>query len=305
MFQVQTPAKIILCGEHSVVYGYPALALPMFSLQTTVEIKTAQDHFSIAANDTNEYLTLSDTSHPLVKLALRVFKALNHYPPPAIKLDIHSYIPIASGLGSGASVATALVKAIYLFCAVPFDLAAINEFVYDTEKHYHGTPSGIDNTVIVYEKPVLYIKNHPVETLNIRGRFNFLVADTGDKASTHEAVGDVARLYQADPAGTGKIFEKIGEIVEKARQSLVTPNPTALGTLMTNNHQLLQQLTISSQRLDTLVNSALDAGALGAKLSGGGRGGNMIALVKPENESSVRTALIDAGAMKVYKTILE
>jgi mevalonate kinase len=164
---------------------------------------------------------------------------------------------------------------------------------YEIEKIHHGTPSGIDNTVITYAKPVFFIKGQPMKLFKAGKPFTIVIGDTRIRALTKEAVGDVRKLWEADKARWEKVFDEIGEIARKARQRIKDGEWEALGELMNHNHQYLQELSVSSPELDQMVEAARKAGALGAKLSGGGRGGNMIALVKPERAEFVAKALED------------
>lgn len=305
MVKATAPAKIILFGEHAVVYGLPAIAIPVHSLQATAEIKPMQDDFCLEAINTHENLTIEDETHPLIKLVKAGFDLFN-VGIPNIKIIIRSDIPIASGLGSGAATSASIVKSIYKFLGVSYDYTKINSVVYDSEKQYHGTPSGIDNTVIVYEKPIYFIKGEKTQTLALQNAsFNFLIGDTGQPASTKLAVSAVKSLYEENRETVKQIFNKIGETTDAAQAAILNNQPEILGTLMNENHMLLQKLTVSSPQLDKLVQIAQDAGAYGAKLSGGGRGGNMIALIPESKIENIKTALLKAGAANVYQTKLD
>ncbi|MDQ2691682.1 MAG: mevalonate kinase, partial [Chloroflexota bacterium] len=177
-----------------------------------------------------------------------------------------------------------------------------NAFAYDIEKLYHGTPSGIDNTVITYGKPVYFVRGEPIETFKVGEPFTILIADTGIVAPTKESVGDVRRLWMNDRSRWETVFDKIGEISFTARRAIEAGKWEVLGELMNENHALLQKLTVSSSELDHLVEAARGAGALGAKLSGGGRGGNLIALVRHEIAETLSTALREAGAKNTIIT---
>ena len=297
------PAKIILCGEHAVVYGVPAIAVPVLSLQATATVQTADGDFVIASAQTGERFSAEDRSHPLVAavhLALRQF----HLSKSGFHIHLTSDIPIASGLGSGAAVTAAILKAILRYHQCSTDLDRINGLVYEIEKMHHGTPSGIDNTVVVYQQPVYFVKEKPIQRLELGGALHILVADTGQPASTRKTVAHVADLHHADPERIEQIFIEIERLVDEARQALRTGDAPQLGDLMTRNHHFLQQLEVSTPQLDGLVDAAIGAGALGAKLSGGGGGGNMIVLVTPDQINTVQRALIAAGAARVFSTQL-
>jgi mevalonate kinase len=181
----------------------------------------------------------------------------------------------------------------------------VSSLAYETEKLHHGTPSGIDNTIVTYAKPVYFVKGQPIEVFRIGAPFTIVIADTGVSALTKESVGDVHELWEADKTGWEKVFDEIGKIARLARKRIENGEWVALGPLMDENHALLQQLTISSPELDRLVKAARRCGALGAKLSGGGRGGNMIALVKKEDAPAVAEALMMAGAKRTIVTQIE
>jgi mevalonate kinase len=176
------------------------------------------------------------------------------------------------------------------------------------EKIHHGTPSGIDNTVVAYEQPIYFVRQSPqnqIEPFNVAAPLRFVVADTGVRSSTKVAVGDVRRQYSQQPAKFAHIFDECGRIAKAARQAIEIGDTMLVGQLMKENHAWLQKMTVSSPELDHLVEAALQAGAPGAKLSGAGRGGNMIALVEDARmETAVCNALHQAGATATTTTIL-
>ena len=297
------PAKIILFGEHAVVHGQPAIAVPVSSLRAEATVQPGGNGLHIHVADLDEVLPVEIDSdlvdNALILTARRTLKTLAASPPDAT-ISLRSTIPMASGLGSGAAVSTAIARAVA--AAVDADLSqeTLNNLIYDIEKLYHGTPSGIDNTVIVYEKPVFFVREHPIETLTIGKPFTLVIGDTGQSALTRIAVGDVNTLVRENATRIQPVLDEIGAISRKARRAIETGDIATLGPLMNRNHHLLRDLTVSSPELETLTQAARDAGALGAKLSGGGRGGNMIALVDEASTDAVRTALIKAGAVRVF-----
>lgn len=288
-------SKIILLGEHAVVYGVPAMAVPLSSVRAYVSAAPA-DAFCITAEaDLSWKLTASD-EHPFTRLAARIVEQTESSLPTA-QLHITSDIPMASGLGSGAAIATALGRALLVYLGRSISLEAFNELIYESETYYHGTPSGIDNTVIVYEKPVYFQRSQPIHVLDAFQPFTLVVANTGIAAPTREAVADVRRLHEKDPQRIGELFQEIGDLVEIGRRAMICGDLHALGDAFNRNHSILQQLTVSCAELDHLVEQARLAGALGAKLSGGGRGGNLIALVEPSSAAAVEAQLRHAGAV--------
>ncbi|MCD4685908.1 MAG: mevalonate kinase [Anaerolineae bacterium] len=306
------PGKIILFGEHAVVHGIPAIAVPLSAVQVTVDAKPASPGagLTIHAPDVGETVraTVNAYDNPLYDALLYpaqiVLRALER-PTPDVTLTVRSTIPIASGLGSGAALATAIMRALSaaLRCDVPPE--RLNSLVYEVEKRHHGTPSGIDNTVIVYEEPVYFVRDEPLETFCIGQPFMLLVVDSGVPSPTKVTVGDVGRLLAQDRFMVEALFKGVGDIVKQARSAIEAGTVEVLGTLMQANHAILQQLTVSSPLLDRLCAAAEEAGAAGAKLSGGGRGGNIIALVTPEQAAAVAEALTAAGAARVIQTTVQ
>lgn len=308
--ETSAPAKIILLGEHAVVYGEPAIAVPVPTLRARVRVylnPNAETGFRIYTGLLSDGLP-SEVSEEFIDSAIAetahlILEQLKH-PAPNVTLTLHSEIPMASGMGSGAAVSAALTRALVHVLAQELDDDGLNAIVYETEKTYHGTPSGLDNTVIVYEQPIFFIRDTLPQALTIKGAFTLLIGDTGQQGPTKIAVGDVRKLYEAEPERIQPILTAIGETVLEARQALELGDAVTLGALMTRNHGYLQELTVSSAELDQLVQAALEAGALGAKLSGGGRGGNMIALVHPEDANPIEKALYAAGAVRVTQMTL-
>jgi len=140
---------------------------------------------------------------------------------------------------------------------------------------------------------------HPV---SVGQPFTIVIADTGIAAPTKESVGDVRKLWEADTARWEKVFDEVGEIAKNAKKKIENGEWKALGALMNANHALLQEMSVSSVELDRLVAAARGSGASGAKMSGGGRGGNMIALVEKSNAPTVVEALRSAGAKRTIVT---
>jgi mevalonate kinase len=306
--RASAPGKIILCGEHAVVYGQPALAVPVTQVQATVTIEPSNAGWMIEARDLGRLYRLDDAPAD-DPVATAIHLTLTHHTSYVTEheacLTIASTIPIASGLGSGAAVSAAIVRALAEYLGQPLTNAEVSALVFETEKLLHGTPSGIDNTVIAYQRPVYFIKGQPPTPLNVARPFKLLIGDTGISSSTKITVGDVRAAHAKEPERYQQLFNEIGTIANQARTIIESGDPAELGPLMNQNHDRLREIGVSSPELEALVSSARAAGALGAKLSGGGRGGNMIALVTSETEFAVRTALEGAGAKRVIETTVD
>jgi mevalonate kinase len=327
MTTCSAPGKIILFGEHAVVYGRPALAVPVTQVQAMATVTaTSQPGIWVDAPDIGIRSELSRLSpnHPLAAVIRSVFAALTSPPTPLIKgegrqvspttlfqkgrgckIVITSTIPVAAGLGSGAAVSVAVVRALSEFLGQSLPDERVSALAYEVEKLHHGTPSGIDNTVITYANPVYFVKSCPIETFHVAAPFTIVIGDTGIHAPTKESVGDVRRLWQADSPRWEKVFDSVGEIARQARRLIESGDIPAFGPLMDENHRLLQEMTVSCPELDQLVEAARRAGALGAKLSGSGRGGNMIALVRPEQAEEIAQALRSGGALRTIITTIQ
>ena len=308
MSSASAPGKIILFGEHAVVYNRPALAVPVMQVHADVEISDAhRAGIWIDAPDISlraELSTLAPTN-ALRAVVESVFQFLDITLFPPINIQIQSSIPVASGLGSGAAVSVAIIRALSSFLLLPLTDGQVNALCYEVEKLHHGTPSGIDNTVITYARPVFFIKGQAIETFRVGAPFTIVIGDTGVSAPTKESVGDVRKLWEADKNRWEAVFDQMAEIVREARKAIESGKWQELGPLMDANHALLQEMTVSSPELDRLVLAARAAGAEGAKLSGGGRGGNMIALVTPSDAEKVASALMSAGAQNTIITVIQ
>ncbi|MFN2140947.1 MAG: mevalonate kinase [Candidatus Promineifilaceae bacterium] len=307
------PGKIILFGEHAVVYGRPAIAAPLAQIRAVATIHPARSGgVVLIAPDLGVERNLADVKmdDALALTIQQVREAAGLQRLPDMTITVTSEIPIASGLGSGAAITAAATRALARFLNLETWNSDewVSALTYEVEKIHHGTPSGIDNTVVAYERPVYFVRSEPqniIETFNVLQPLRLLVGDTGISSSTKVVVGDVRRSWQKDPQRFNALFDGCGAISEAGREAIKKGARKEIGRLMNENHALLIDMTVSSQELNTLVTAALGAGALGAKMSGGGRGGNMIALVTADTEEAVRRALFAAGAVRVLESTVD
>ncbi len=293
--------KAILCGEHAVVYGRPAIGVPLTQVNATAEAREGTGGVAIVAEDLDQAWMLEELApdHPLAHIVRSTLRQLDEDNSPNFLLTLHSTIPIARGLGSGTAISTASARALADFYGAQLSPEQISSLVFETDKLYHGTPSGVDNTTIAYEQPVYFIKGQTPQRLKVARAFRLAVADTGVASETKVAVGDVRAAWQRERERYEKIFDEIATIVNEARQAIEHGHVERLGELMDANQEQLRTLNVSSPALERLIHAAKQAGAAGAKLSGAGRGGSMIALVDETTQDDVAAALTAAGAQQV------
>jgi mevalonate kinase len=300
MIQASAPGKAILFGEHAVVYDQPAIAVPLSSLKTVAQIRVSdgdQPSIRVIAPDIRQsfWLHERDDGDPLayvIRLTLKEIKAEIREP---LEIRINSEIPIASGLGSGAAASIAIVRALTAHFSVILDDHIISEIAYKVEKLHHGTPSGIDNNVITYEQPLYYVRGEDPHPFKLGKPLNLVLGHCGVTSQTGKVVGAVRERWLTQTQEYHEIFSQIGSLVDLAHRALIAGQLETIGSLMNENHSFLQQMGVSIDALDLMVDRSRSAGAYGAKLSGAGAGGFMVALVDLRTEDSVAQALQDAG----------
>lgn len=308
MTTASAPGKIILFGEHAVVYGRPAIAVPVALIRVTVEVTDLpQGHAGVRIRSqmvaVDADLDELDLQHPLAFAVSQIFAAIE-VDDAAVRIDIDSTIPMASGLGSGAAVTVALARALGEHFQRPISPERQSRIAFQVDRLHHGTPSGIDNTVIALEQPIYFVKGEDPLAFRVAVEVPLVIADSGHPSPTSESVGLVRERWLEDRPAYEDMFDAIAHVVDAARQHLEQGDIGALGPAMNANHRLLQRLGVSTPELDTLIASARAAGADGAKLSGGGLGGNIIALAADGDTAGLANVLRRAGAVNTIETRL-
>lgn len=272
-------AKSILFGEHAVVYGEPAIAVPLAGLRTYAAYTPG------IVGIFSDVLPGKDLSNePAVGELLRLFsETIGISEPLTGTLRIRSDIPMAAGLGSGAALSCAILRCLASLHNLRMSPEELNRLVYACEKIYHGNPSGVDNTVICYEQPLFFIRGEQQHLLDFDlGDLPLLVIDSGIRSRTVDVVSDVRAHYDT----LSPVIREIGELVRSAEAVLRSGDPALIGQLMNKNQDLLRALTVSCRELDELTALALREGAYGAKLTGAGRGGNFIVMAKDTDHAA-------------------
>lgn len=301
------PAKAILFGEHFVVYGQPAIALAI-DKRAYVKVQSRKDE-KICIRSADMGISgcfLGESFRPerggseargrLEPIRVVVERVLSASKGRVgLNVEIRSSIPVAAGLGSSAAVAAATAMAVSKILDVELSREEIFQAAYESECLVHGTPSGIDPAISTYGGVLLYQREGGFTFLNVKGEIPLVVGDTGVERSTGELVAKVRRLRDRYPPVVDSLIEVSGEIVSAAVEALKRGDLKGLGELMNMNHSLLSAIGVSHELLDKLVHAARRAGALGAKLTGAGGGGCMIALASPGTLKQVASAIEQAG----------
>ncbi len=215
----------------------------------------------------------------------------------------------ASGVGASAAQCTSLSRALNDTLNLNLTEEKINEAAYEGEKAYHGTPSGIDNTASTYGGIIWFVKNlsggkNTMDLLQSPKKMPLIIANSGITASTTEVVADVRRLREENPGKFEKIFDKYEKLAYEAKTALLEGNCFTIGSLMNQNHKLLQEITVSGHVNDTLVDVALNNGAIGAKVTGTGRGGLVISLAENEEVQEKIAKAIQNEGYNAWRTMI-
>jgi mevalonate kinase len=300
-------AKIILFGEHFVVYGLPGIVSGM-DKYVEVDAEKIKDSDDIVFDDKifQEKVSMKEQpEHIKSKLFHAMFDDELDITKKGVKIVINGTATPGSGMGYSAALCVAMARAMSDFSGSDWKDDKVNEVAYKGEKISHGNPSGIDNTCATYGTLVWFEKNMEGGLNKAKpfkcGKTLFLViADTGVKHDTKEAVANVRKLKEANESDFKKYFSDVKKIVTTARKELQYGGIEQVGKLMNENQELLRKIGVSCKEAEEIIKIAEYENAIGAKVTGAGYGGNVIILC--ENESH-QDKIITTLATKNYNAI--
>ena len=275
--------KVILFGEHFVVHGVPGIVSAIDSTNDAEVRKTTK---GITVRDVRKAAKgyAEEKRAQQLESIDRILKAMGMEPKKvAFDIFLGGTLPGFSGLGASAASSVAIARAIAEEYGKKFSDEKINEIAYEAEKAYAGTPSGIDNTAATFGGLLWFKKNleggqNTIEKLHIKTPVEIVIGSTGVVANTKAMVEGVADRKRRNPEKYDAWFEQAEALALIGRKALYEYNLRKVGELMNENHSLLQEIEVSHEKLDHLVDITRKEGAYGAKLTGGGGGGCMVAL---------------------------
>ena len=294
--------KLILLGEHSVVHGRPALAASLGVGAEATATLAERTSLHVMPWDVTVYSDRAEEDPQKENLRRALNALLNQQMPPAPPLAIEARLdlPAGAGLGSSAALGVAVLGAIDEAQSAVRDRDQVIQMSLAWERVFHGNPSGVDNAMAAGAGIALYRKGQPLQTVTPRHHPRFVVAHSGEFGSTKLMVESVARQYERARVRVAQIFDAIESLVMNARVALEHGDMAGFGKLMDLNQALLSSLMLSTATLEEMCGAARNAGALGAKLTGGGGGGCMIALVDAAHEAEVLAVLSSMGKKQAF-----
>ncbi len=307
------PGKIILFGEHAVVYGEPAVAVAIdrrarviveergdFEVRISAPDLSLEAGFDLERGFSEDSFSFFEIPQRLKNVVRAVEVSLNACNlKRGLNIEINSDIPPSAGLGSSASVAVATVAAVgKCLTGDSWESEKVSKLAFEAEKIVHGTPSGIDNTISAYGGGIIF-QQGKIERLDIGAQVSIIIGDTKVERSTKKLVSHVRSICEKYPSIGLPIIRLIGSLTLEGIESLKMGDFEGLGELMDINQGLLDAVGVSHLSLSKMIFAAREAGAYGAKLSGAGGGGCMIALTSPENAKNVLEAIEMSGGRAV------
>lgn len=288
-------SKIILIGEHSVVYGYPAIAIPLKKIEIECTIEEAKSNFFYDETDT---------------LSVAIFTALKYLKKEnaKIKYKITSQIPQKRGMGSSAAVSIAAIRAIFNYFGENLEDELLEKLVNTAEIVAHKTPSGLDAKTCLSDKAIRFVKNKGFSYIDLNLDAYLVIADTGIYGNTGEAIQNVKNLgdkAELSMKKLGRLTDEMTRIltgnIENKEEKIRREKISKIGEIMTAANTELGKLNITIEKTELFVKTAIENGAAGAKISGGGLGGCVIALAENlEIMEKVKNGFTKCGAENIW-----
>ena len=288
-------SKIILIGEHSVVYGYPAIAIPLKKIEIECAIEEAKSNF---------FYDETDTLSVAIFTALKYLKKENE----KIKYKITSQIPQKRGMGSSAAVSIAAIRAIFNYFRENLEDELLEKLVNTAEIVAHKTPSGLDAKTCLSDKAIRFVKNKGFSYIDLNLDAYLVIADTGIYGNTGEAIQNVKNLgdkAELSMKKLGRLTDEMTRIltgnIENKEEKIRREKISKIGEIMTAANTELGKLNITIEKTELFVKTAIENGAAGAKISGGGLGGCVIALAENlEIMEKVKDGFTKCGAENIW-----
>jgi len=299
--------KAILFNEHFVVYGVPAIVSAIGNYTTSKVESIDKPGWKLNDNRKATPKYKEEKIEQQKDSIDRILKKMDiDLSKKGLQITLEGTLYCASGIGASAASCVAIARALSDHFNKNLSDEEINEIAYEGEKGYHGTPSGIDNTAATYGGLIWFEKgdNQVIEKISIQAPIEIVMGNTGKVANTTAAVAGVKGRKEQNPEKYKEIFDRADNIAYLAKNALLNEDYQGLGKLMNENHKLLQQIEVSSRELDFLVKLARDQGALGAKLTGGGLGGNIIALTPGRELQEDVANAIEKEGFQTLKTVI-
>ena len=288
-------SKIILIGEHSVVYGYPAIAIPLKKIEIECTIEEAKSNFFYDETDT---------------LSVAIFTALKYLKKENVKIKykITSQIPQKRGMGSSAAVSIAAIRAIFNYFGENLEDELLEKLVNTAEIVAHKTPSGLDAKTCLSDKAIRFVKNKGFSYIDLNLDAYLVIADTGIYGNTGEAIQNVKNLgskAELSLKKLGRLTDEMTRIltgnIENKEEKIRREKISKIGEIMTAANTELGKLNITIEKTELFVKTAIENGAAGAKISGGGLGGCVIALAENlEIMEKVKNGFTKCGAENIW-----
>jgi len=296
--------KVILFNEHFVVYGVPAIVSAIGD-RTVAKVTRIDSGFELVDDRPATPGYKEDKAQHQADSFKYMFEAMG-LDMEGIRLELGGNLYAASGVGASAASCAAIARALSNEFNLNLSDEDINKVAWEGERGYHGNPSGIDNTAATYGGLLLFKRGDEniIDRMNLPQPVRIVMGNTGVVANTKAAVAGVKERKEQDPGKYEELFKQAGELAVRAKEALEKGDWPKVGELMVENHALLQEIQVSNDDLDMLVETARKEGAIGAKMTGGGLGGYMVALTPDEAVQKRVADAIEAKGFSVLRTTI-